>query len=65
MDVELSALELRIRQTVDLCRRLRAENEALRASVAALESEKGVLIGRMDIARDRLEGLLKQIPEQG
>lgn len=65
MDAELAALEQRIRQTVDLCRRLQDENDGLRVDLAALESEKHLLIERMDSARDRLEALLKQIPEQG
>lgn len=65
MDAELAALEQRIRQTADLCRRLRDENDGLRVDLAALESEKHLLIERMDSARDRLEALLKQIPEQG
>ena len=65
MDAELTALELRIRQTADLCRRLREDNDKLRASIATLESEKGTLIERIESARERLETLLKQIPDQG
>lgn len=65
MDAELTALELRIRQTADLCRQLRENNDKLRASIAALESEKCTLIERIDNARERLETLLKQIPDQG
>ncbi len=65
MDAELTALELRIRQAADLCRRLREDNDNLRASIATLESEKGTLIERIDNARERLETLLKQIPDQG
>ncbi len=65
MDAELTALELRIRQAADLCRRLREDNDNLRAGIATLESEKGTLIERIDNARERLETLLKQIPDQG
>ena len=65
MDAELTALELRIRQAADLCRRLREDNDNLRASIATLESDKGTLIERIDNARERLETLLKQIPDQG
>ena len=65
MDAELTALELRIRQAADLCRRLSEDNDNLRASIATLESEKGTLIERIDNARERLETLLKQIPDQG
>lgn len=65
MDAELTALELRIRQTADLCRRLREDNDNLRVSIATLETEKGSLLERIDNARERLETLLKQIPDQG
>lgn len=63
MDAELAALEQRIRQTVDLCRHLRDENEGLRLKLASLDNEKRELAERIDSARDRLEALLKQFPE--
>lgn len=65
MDAELAALEQRIRETVDLCRRLRDENDALRTNLTAVENEKLQLVERIDNARARLETLLTQIPEQG
>jgi cell division protein ZapB len=63
MEAELSALEDRIRQAVELCRRLRAENTDLRQHVAKLESDNKRLAEKIDGARERLEGLLRQIPE--
>lgn len=63
MNIELSALEERIRQTVELCRRLRDENRDLRQRLIALETDRQGLAARMDGARDRLENLLRQIPE--
>ena len=63
MDAELVALEERIRQAVDLCQRLRGENNDLRQRVAQLQSENRQLVEKITAARERLEGLLEQIPE--
>lgn len=63
MDAEMAALEERIRQAVDLCQRLRGENSDLRQRVAQLQSENRQLADKITSARERLEGLLEQIPE--
>lgn len=63
MDMELSALEDKIRQAMDLCRRLRDENRQLRQQLADAESLRKQLSEKIDGARDRLEGLLQRIPE--
>ena len=63
MDAEMVALEERIRQAVDLCQRLRGENSDLRQRVAQLQSENRQLADKITSARQRLEGLLEQIPE--
>jgi cell division protein ZapB len=63
MDAELQALEDRIRQAVELCQRLRIENTELRQRVAQLQSENRQLADKITGARERLEGLLEQIPE--
>lgn len=63
MEAELNALEERIRQAVELCRRLRSENSDLRQRIAQLESENKRLNDKVAGARERLEGLLRQIPE--
>jgi len=56
------ALEERIRQVVDLCQRLRLENSDLRQRVAQLQHENKRLAEKIVGARERLEGLLRQIP---
>jgi cell division protein ZapB len=63
MDAEMVALEERIRQAVDLCQRLRGENSDLRQRLAQLQSENRQLADKITSARERLEGLLEQIPE--
>jgi len=63
MDAELTALEEKIRQTAQLCQRLRVENRDLRQQLASLENEKKQLAERIDGARNHLENVLKQIPE--
>ena len=63
MDAEILALEERIRQAVDLCQRLRSENRELRLRVAQLQNENRQLADKITSARERLEGLLEQIPE--
>lgn len=63
MDIELAALEEKIRQTTQLCRLLRDENRDLRQQMAELESDRKRLSEKIDGARDRLEGLLQRIPE--
>ena len=63
MNAELLALEERILQAIDLCQRLRVENSDLRQRVAQLQSENRQLAEKITSARERLEGLLEQIPE--
>ena len=63
MDAEFAALEEKIRQAAQLCRRLRDENRDLRQQLASTQSDKKQLSDKIDGARNRLERLLKQIPE--
>ena len=63
MESDLAALEERIRQTVLLAGRLRAENVDLRQRIANLETDNKRLAEKVDNATVRLEALLKQIPE--
>jgi cell division protein ZapB len=63
MEEQLSALEDRIRQVVELCQQLRAENKELRQDVAQLNSENKRLSDKITHAKERLQGLLEQIPE--
>ena len=63
MDVSLDPLERKVEQIVAVCASLRDENQALRAHVAGLEAEKAALAKKIDIARERLEGLVDKLPE--
>jgi cell division protein ZapB len=63
MDAELATLEEKIRQAARLCQRLRDENRGLRQQLAALQGDKRQLSEKIDGARNKLETLLKQIPE--
>jgi len=63
MDSELTALEAKVRQAAELCQQLRAENRALRQQLAAAESERQQLAGKVAGARTRLERLLERMPE--
>jgi cell division protein ZapB len=63
MDAELTGLEDRIRQAVELCQRLRVENRDLRQRIAQLTSENKRLADKISGTKDRLQVLLRQIPE--
>ena len=62
MDAALTLLEEKIREAVNLCQRLRNENQDLRQQLLALQNDRTHLGEKMDHARARLEGLLKQLP---
>jgi cell division protein ZapB len=64
MNISLDPLERKVEQIVAVCASLRAENQALRAHVAGLEAEKAALAQKVDIARERLEGLMAQLPDE-
>jgi cell division protein ZapB len=63
MEETLSALEDRVRLAADLCQQLRTENNELRQQVAHLHNDNKRLAEKISGARERLEGLLLQIPE--
>ena len=58
MESELLALEVRVREAVDLCNRLQVDNQALRQRLAMLENENRQLQGKIDSAASQLEQLL-------
>lgn len=64
MNVSLDQLERKVEQMVAVCASLRGENQALRAHVAGLEVEKAALAKKIDVARERLEGLVARLPEE-
>ena len=63
MEAELKSLEKKISQFVELCQRLRADNQQLRQQLAAALNEKRQLEEKISNATSRLETLLNQIPE--
>jgi cell division protein ZapB len=62
MDMEIKALEDKIGQFVELCQRLRADNQQLRQELASAVSQSKRLEEKINIATARLEMLLSQIP---
>lgn len=64
MEMNLSSLETKIEQVVNLCEHLRQENSALRERIARLEQEKESLAERMTEARERLETMMEKLPSE-
>ena len=63
MEAELTTLDEKINQLVQLTLELRKDNSRLRQDLASIEVENKRLSGKVDIAKKRLEALLNQIPE--
>lgn len=63
METELKSLEHKISQFVEMCQRLRVDNQQLRQQLAAALSENRQLDEKIGNATSRLENLLNQIPE--
>ena len=63
MESELKSLENKLGQVVELCQRLRTDNQQLRQQLASALSENKQLTEKIDTASDRLETLLEQLPE--
>jgi len=64
MDSELKALESKITQFVEVCQRLREDNQQLRQQLASAMNQSKRLEEKINIATSRLEGLLAQIPAE-
>lgn len=64
METELSHLEGKINQLIQLCQRLRNDNHELRQQLAGLQSENKQLSDKIAQAKERLEKILSQIPEE-
>ena len=62
MEAEFNSLEAKVEQFVDLCDRLRAENNALRQQLAAAQNDAKRLHEKIDGATSKLEGLLNRLP---
>ena len=64
MNAELTVLEEKIEQVLTLVKQLRAENDVLKNQLATADHERLNLRAAMDAARDRLAGLVEQLPEE-
>ncbi len=63
MEAELKSLELKINQLVELCQRLRTENQQVRQQLASALNDNKQLHDKIDVAAQRLEALLEHIPQ--
>lgn len=63
MEAELTALDDKISQLIQLTQKLRKDNSQLRQHLASVQSENKRLADKVDTARTRLESLLAQIPD--
>jgi len=63
MQAELTALDDKISQLVQLTQKLRKDNSQLRQNLASAQSENKRLAEKVNTAKTRLESLLVQIPE--
>jgi len=64
MDTELKSLEGKLGQFIELCHKLRADNQELRQQLASAVSESKRLEEKISTATSRLESLLSQIPAE-
>ena len=63
MEAELNTLDDKLSQLVQLCHRLRNDNNELRQDLAAAQNQNKQLTDKIESARQRLENLLSRIPE--
>ncbi|HKB83258.1 MAG TPA: DUF904 domain-containing protein [Burkholderiales bacterium] len=63
MEAELTALDDKISQLVQLTQKLRKDNSQLRQNLASVQSENKRLSDKVNSAKTRLETLLAQIPD--
>jgi len=63
MEAELNSLDDKLSQLVQLCHRLRNDNNELRQDLAAAQNQNKQLTDKIESARQRLESLLSRIPE--
>ena len=64
MEAEMTSLETKLSQFVELCQRLRADNQQLRQELATAVNQSKQLEDKITNATSRLENLLKQIPAE-
>ena len=64
MEAEFKSLERKLTQFLELCQRLRDDNQQLRQQLASAISDNKQLTDKIGTATNRLENLLNQIPEE-
>ena len=64
VDSELKSLEAKLGQFVELCQRLRADNQQLRQELASAVDQSKRLEEKISSATTRLETLLSQMPAE-
>jgi len=64
METELKSLEQKLTQFVELCQRLRTDNQELRQQLASAVNESKRLEEKISSATERLESLLSQMPAE-
>ena len=63
MEADLKALEQKLSQFVEMCQRLRLDNQQLRQQLDSAMNDNKQLSEKIGTATNRLENLLNQIPE--
>lgn len=63
VEAELKSLESKLGQFVEMCHRLREDNQSLRQQLASAVDQSRRLEEKINSATSRLETLLAQIPE--
>jgi cell division protein ZapB len=64
MEAELKSLEGKLDQFVELCQKLRVDNQQLRQQLASALDQRRRLEEKLSTAATRLEALLSQIPAE-
>lgn len=60
-DLDLSRLEFRIAELIQVCERLKEENRSLRAQQQTLTNERAALIEKNDQVRVRVEAMINRL----
>lgn len=63
MEAQLNALDEKLDSLLQLCHRLRKDNQELRHQLAAAQNENQQLTHKIESARVRLTSLLSRLPE--
>ncbi len=61
IDLELSRIERRVEELVDICNQLKEENRSLRQRQEMLVAEKASLLQKNDMVRGRVEAMIERL----